>query len=72
MPLYEDYFVKPGVAGGQTAYGGTASGEHLTFGSTAHATKGLIKFGTSAYNEANHKLGIGTQDRNVGCWSFKK
>ena len=31
-----------GAAGGQTIYGGTGSGEDLTLGSTAHATKGQV------------------------------
>ena len=49
-----------GVAGGQSVIGGTASGNDLTLSSTAHATKGKIIFGTSAYDEANNRLGIGT------------
>lgn len=50
-----------GIAGGQSAIGGTAASENLTLSSTVHATKGLIKFGTtSAYDEANTRLGIGT------------
>jgi len=49
-----------GISGGQTLIGGTASSESLTITSTAHATKGLILFGTSTYDEANNRLGIGT------------
>lgn len=49
-----------GVSGGQTAIGGTASANNLTLSSTSHATKGKILFGTSAYDEANNRLGIGT------------
>jgi hypothetical protein len=49
-----------GVAGGQTLNGGTAAGETLTLRSTAHATKGKILFGTSAYDETNNDLGLGT------------
>lgn len=49
-----------GRAGGQTLTGGTAASESLTLQSTAHATKGKILFGTSAYDEANTRLGIGT------------
>lgn len=42
-----------GVSGGQTAIGGTASGNSLTLSSTSNATKGQIKFGTTAaYDEA--------------------
>jgi hypothetical protein len=56
------YLLVGGKAGGQTAYGGTASGENLTLGSTAHATKGKILFGSdSAYDEANDRWGFGTQ-----------
>lgn len=49
-----------GVAGGQVLTGGTAASEKLTLRSTAHATKGKILFGTSAYDEVNNRLGIGT------------
>lgn len=49
-----------GKAGGQTVIGGTAAGENLTLQSTAHATRGKLLFGTSAYDEVNHRLGIGT------------
>lgn len=40
--------------------GSTASGGNLWLGSTDHATKGKILFGTSAYDEVNNRLGIGT------------
>lgn len=54
--------VSAGVSGGQTINGGTGSGEHLQLYSTADATKGKIKLGAnSAYDEANKRLGIGTQ-----------
>lgn len=49
-----------GAAGGQSAIGGTAASENLTLSSTSHATKGKLIFGTSAYDEANNRLGIGT------------
>lgn len=49
-----------GISGGQSAIGGTASGNNLTLSSTSNATKGKILFGTSAYNEVNNQLGIGT------------
>jgi hypothetical protein len=49
-----------GVSGGQSVVGGTASGNNLTLSSTSHATKGKIIFGTSAYDEVNNWLGIGT------------
>jgi len=49
-----------GIAGGQSAIGGTGAGENLTLSSTSNATKGKLLFGTSAYDEVNNKLGIGT------------
>lgn len=49
-----------GRDGGQSVTGGTAAGENLTLRSTAHATKGKILFGTSAYDEVNNRLGIKT------------
>lgn len=57
-----DYFYKPGVQGGQLAYGGKLASENLTFSSTAAAAKGLIYLGSgriSAYDEANQRLGVG-------------
>lgn len=47
-----------GKAGGQSCIGGTAASENLTLSSTAHATKGKILLGTSAYDEVNNRLGI--------------
>lgn len=41
-------------------YGSAASGGTLTLQSTSHATKGKLLFGTSAYDEVNNRLGIGT------------
>lgn len=40
--------------------GGTSSGGNLTLSTTSHATKGKILFGTSAYDEVNNRLGLGT------------
>ncbi len=54
-----------GVSGGQTATGGTGSGDSLTLSSTSHATKGKLLFGTSAYDEVNDRLGIGTAAPSV-------
>jgi hypothetical protein len=48
-----------GMAGGQTVTGGTDASDALTLSSTNHLTKGKILFGTSAYDEANNRLGIG-------------
>jgi len=41
------YLVLLGVAGGQTAYGGTAASNALTLEGTSHATKGPIKLNPS-------------------------
>ena len=49
-----------GVSGGQSVVGGTAASNSLTLSSTTNATKGNIIFGTSAYDEVNNRLGIGT------------
>ncbi len=49
-----------GVSGGQSVVGGKNASENLILSSTANATKGNIVFGNSVYDEANNKLGIGT------------
>ena len=49
-----------GVSGGQSVVGGTAASNSLTLSSTTNATKGKLLFGTSAYDEVNNRLGIGT------------
>jgi hypothetical protein len=54
------YLLLAGRSGGQTLYGGLASGESLTLSSNQTGTKGQILFGTSAYDEVNNRLGIGT------------
>lgn len=43
-----------------TLLGNTTSGANLTLQSTSNATKGKLLFGTSAYDEVNNRLGIGT------------
>lgn len=48
-----------GLSGGTTLVGDTASGGNLTLSSTSNATKGSILFGTSRYDEANNRLGLG-------------
>jgi hypothetical protein len=58
------YALLAGRAGGQTLIGGTAASETLTLQSTSNATKGKILFGTSAYDEVNNRLGIGTTSPN--------
>jgi hypothetical protein len=48
-----------GRSGGQVLYGSTDASETLTLSSTSHATKGLIKLGSTNYNEAKNTLMIG-------------
>lgn len=57
------YLLLAGRSGGQTAIGGTASGNDLTLRSTSHATRGSVIFGataTTAYDETLDSIGIGT------------
>jgi len=54
-----------GLGSNQTVIGATTSGGTLTLSSTSNATKGNILFGTSAYNEANNRLGLGLTSPNV-------
>lgn len=58
-------FLLAGRFNGQIGYGGRASAENLTFGSTQHGTKGFIYLGTTAssrvaWDETNNFFGIGT------------
>lgn len=58
-----------GRAGGQILIGGTAAGDYLTLKSTSNASKGKIVLGnagTTAYDEGNDRLGIGTASPAVG------
>lgn len=60
---HTQYALLVGRAGGQILRGGTAAGDDLQLISTTHATKGLIylgNLGTSAFDEVNGWLGIGT------------
>lgn len=58
---HTQYLLIAGRSGGQTAYGGTGSGDDLTLLSTSNATKGSIFLGTtSVYDETNSLLGIAT------------
>jgi len=50
-----------GHSAGQQICGGTSPSETLTLKSTCDATKGKILFGSSAYDEVNNRLGLGTQ-----------
>lgn len=52
------YLAKDGRSGGQSATGGTAASDNLTLVSTAHATKGKIYLGLSAYDDATDRLAI--------------
>lgn len=45
--------------------GSASSAGTLTLKSTSHATKGKILFGTSAYDEVNNRLGVGTSTPSV-------
>jgi hypothetical protein len=49
--------ISTGLAGGQTAYGGTAASENLTLQSTTNATRGSILFGGAATSGFNENLG---------------
>lgn len=56
------YALLAGRSGGQTLNGSQTASQNLTLSSTANATKGKILLGTqSAYDEANMRLGVGTQ-----------
>lgn len=60
---HTQYALLLGRSGGQALIGGTASGNNLTLRSSSHATKGKVIFGnagTTAYDEVNERLGIGT------------
>lgn len=65
---HTQYFLLAGRSGGQTAIGGTGSGDDLTFNSTNDATKGSILFGSSDgmnYNETDTMLSIGGPGQEV-------
>lgn len=53
----------PGISGGRSITGGTASGNGITLSTTSNATKGTFTIGTSAglvYSEATNQFSIGT------------
>lgn len=56
---HSQYLNINGRSGGQTAKGGTGSGQNLTLMSTNHGTKGRLLFGTSGYDEVNNRMGVG-------------
>lgn len=56
---HTQYAKLSGRSGGQVLYGGTASGNTLTFGSTSNATKGTVYIGSNfIYDEVNSYLGL--------------
>lgn len=62
-PLFDTtkFFYKPGITGGQVAFGDTLASGRLVLSSTASAAKGMIYLGSSlasAFDEANNRLGI--------------
>lgn len=54
-----DYFYKPGISGGQTAYGGADAGDDLILDSTSNATKGSIFLGETLEIEPNDGTTVG-------------
>lgn len=62
---HTQYALLAGRSSGQAIKGGTASGENLTLMSTNHATKGKLLIGTSAYDEANNRLGVNKNNPEV-------
>lgn len=70
-----------GIAGGQTIYGGTGAGEHLTLISTSNATPGrvIVQHNANADLEVNSGTGMTPgysnlkfSDRGITRWSLSK
>lgn len=60
---HTQYSLLAGRSGGQSLIGGTAASNSLTLRSTSNATRGKVIFGnagTTAYDEVNERVGIGT------------
>jgi hypothetical protein len=58
---HPQYLYLYGRTGGQIAVGGLSAGENLILQSTDNVVRGKIIFGSSsAYNEANDRMGVGT------------
>lgn len=70
------YFHLAGRSGGQTAIGGTGSGDDLLFQSTSHATKGLIGFTSLTqgliWDETNKRLSIGEAENEMSIGGVTK
>ncbi len=65
---HTQYLKLTGRAGGQVAYGGTLSGQGLNLAPNAAANNGSITLGftgTSAFDDLNERLGIGTASPSV-------
>ncbi|MBM2817028.1 MAG: hypothetical protein HW421_3790 [Ignavibacteria bacterium] len=58
--IANDVVLLNGRNGGQSLKGGVQASENLILSSSAHSTKGKVLIGSSAYDEANNRLGIGT------------
>lgn len=63
---HSQYALLAGRASGQSFTGGTAASESLIFDSTAHATKGYIKFGSSAVANTDAAYSGGWQGVDLG------
>lgn len=66
---HTQYALLAGRSGGQTLIGGTGAGETLKLQSSSNGTKGKVLLGasgSSAYDEVNDRIGIGTATPNVG------
>lgn len=60
---HTQYALLLGRAGGQSLIGGTGIGDNLTLRSSSNTTKGKVVFGnagTTAYDEVNERVGVGT------------
>lgn len=61
VDTHTQYALLAGRSGGQTIYGGTASGNGLTINSTSNSTKGTVNLASLIYvDEANSKVNLGS------------
>jgi hypothetical protein len=63
---HSQYMLLAGRAGGQALVGGTASGEHITLESTAHASKGFVKTKDDLVPNTNASYSGGWSGTNLG------